>query len=345
MISLAQSTITPKVRENVSACLDENRIGSGRFVPEFEQRVAEYCKAKYGIAVCNGTMADIVALAALKAKRPDKDEVIVPALTFVAQVNSILVNGLKPVFVDVNYDYQIDVSKIKINDKTLAIMPANLLGKSCDITRILEIARLNDIYVLEDSCEAFGIPPRGDLATYSFFPSHTVTTGEGGMIVTNNKELAELCIQARNHGRKSEEVLDKFHFDNFGLNGKMSNLNAAVGCGIIDSADEVIIHRVANVNTLNRLLEGSWDAFSPHAYPIMYESEVERNQALLRLSEAEIEARKLFSSLPTQEKCFEYMGYKLGDFPTAEDIGRRGLFVPIHQGLSEGDLLEIVKCV
>ena len=342
MISLATSTINDDVRKNVISCLDENRIGGGRFVKEFEEKTAIYLGVKYAISVCNGTMADMVSLAALKVKRPEKTEVIVPALTFIAQTNSVIFNGLTPIFVDVCYDYQMDVSKIeeKITDKTLAIMPANLLGKCCNISEIKRLADKYDLFVMEDSCEAFGIRNKEAIfSTYSFYPSHTITTGEGGMVVTDDKEFAKLAFDARNHGRRNDNnVLDKFHFDTMGYNAKMANINAAIGAALISTADDVINKRQNNVRLMNEILFDDWYAESPHCYPIRCVTEKERDLSLLNLELGGVEARKLFSCLPVHEKVYSYMGFKEGDFPVAEDIGNRFLFVPVHQDLSDDDV-------
>lgn len=354
MISLAQSTITDEVRKNVNACLDENRIGQGRFNKEFEDGVAKYMGAKHAIVVNNGTMADMVALAALKAKYPGKTEVIVPAYTFIAQTNAILMNGLTPVFVDVGEDYQIDIKQAEsmINENTLAIFAVHLFGKDCGILRLKELADVYHVALVEDCCEAFGgiamgidwarrFGTIGDFGTFSFFPSHTITTGEGGMVITNDDWLASLARQASNHGRRGDSVLDKFHFDIFGYNGKMSNLLASIGCAILPSADEVISKRRANVDKYNQILGKDWYASSPHCYPVRYSSEQERNEVLQRLWDNGIEARKAFSSLPTQERVYAYMGYRLGDFPFAERFGEIALFVPVHQGLTDEDIEKV----
>ena len=330
MISLASIHINNKVRANIRACLNEKRIGQGRFIKEFEQKVADYVGVKHAIAVCNGSMADIVELAVLKHLYPNRTEVIVPALTFIAQVNAVIINGLTPVFVDVGNDYQ--MKRPEITDNTLCVMPANLLGKKCDITGNV---------ILEDSCEAFGIKPR-DMGTYSFYPSHTITTGEGGMIVTDNDKYAELARIIKNHGRRGNDILNKFHFDIIGFNGKMSNISAAIGAAVMNDADDIIRKRKSNVALMNRLTGNEFYAESPHAYPILCDN---RDEMLLKLEKSGIEARKLFSCLPTQEKAYEYMGYELGDFPMAEDIGNRGLFVPIHQNLNEEDIKKISMCV
>jgi dTDP-4-amino-4,6-dideoxygalactose transaminase len=343
MISLATTIINEKVRENIKNCLDEGRLANGRFVKEFEDKVTRYVGMKHAISTCNGSMANIVALAALYEKYPTKREVIVPALTFIAHPQAIVINGLKPIFVDIDRNFQIDTELVeeKINEDTLAIMPAHLLGKKCGIDALIELG----VGIIEDCCEAFGITPRGDFGTYSFYPSHTISTGEGGMIVTNDDELAELAKQIRNHGRKGNTILDKFHFDIFGFNGKMSNLIAAVGDAVIDEADRVIKKRIENVAKLNAITGNKWEAESPHCYPVMYGSEKERDEKLIELESEGIEARKLFSSLPTQEKVYSHLGYKLGDFPIAEEVGRSGLFVPIHQDLNDKDIRKIGSCL
>lgn len=356
MISLATSVITDKVRKNVNACLDENRIGQGRFNKEFERKTAEYLGAKHAIVVNNGSMADITALGALKAKYPGKTEVIVPAYTFIAQTNAILINGLTPVFVDVRDDYQMDMTKVeeKITDKTLCIFAVHLFGKTCNIFYLQNIAKEHNIGLVEDCCEAFGgeainkgcllqewtekVGTIGDFGTFSFFPSHTITTGEGGMVITNDDELAELARQVMNHGRRGDSIFDKFHFDVFGFNGKMSNLLASIGCAIIDDADIIIEKRLSNVLLYNSLLGKNWYATSPHCYPMRYETEEARDATLKRLEDNGVEARKAFSCLPTQEKVYAHLGYKTGDFPVAEKFGKTALFVPVHQNLSEEDI-------
>lgn len=354
-ISLATSKITQEIRDNVNKALDDNRIAQGEFNTLFESKVAKYMGVKYAIGVCNGSMADIISLAVLKSLRSDKTEVIVPALTFIAQTNAIIINGLKPVFVDVGENYQINMNGVynAITDKTLAIMVVHLLGKDCGIERLATILSYGGtgISIIEDTCEAYGGATKGkkfgtfgDFGTFSFFPSHTITTGEGGMLITNDDNLADLARACRNHGRMpGVGILDMFHFPIFGFNGKMNNLSAAVGCAVVDTADKVIQTRKRNVRWYNELLNKNWYASSPHCYPVRYGIEKLRDKALLRLQENKIEARKLFSCLPTQEKVYANLGYKEGDFPIAEKIGKTHLFVPVHQDLTKSQIQRIVK--
>lgn len=342
MISLATTTINNKVYKNVQDCLDKGIIGQGKYIEEFEDKVAKYVGVKHAIAVSSGSMADIIALAVLKELEPTKREVIVPAFTFIAHIQAVLVNGLKPIFVDIDYDYQIQTETVwnKINNITLAIMPANLMGKRCNVKTLSAY----QIPVLEDSCETFGIKPQ-QIGTYSFYPSHTITTGEGGMIVTDNDEYSELARKIRNHGRKSNKIEERFKFDVIGFNGKMNNISASIGVAAIDETDSIIKKRKENIIKLNKLINSDFEADSPHAYPIMCKSEKERDKKLKDLTKAEVESRKFFSCLPTQELAFRYSGHKLGDFPIAEDIGNRGLYVPIHQDLTYEQIKTIANII
>ncbi len=344
MITLGTATITKKISLNLAECCLTERLGQGGFIEKFENKIAKFVGTKHAIATCNGSMAVIMALAAFKQLYSGKTEVIVSALTFIAQTNAVIINGLKPIFVDIGYNYQIDASLIEhaITTNTLAIMPTHLLGKKCDIDRIIKISEKYDIPILEDSCEAFGVKPKL-IGTYSFYPSHTITTGEGGVIVTDDDELADLCRRIRSHGRLSETPMETFHFDVMGFNGRMSNITAAIGDAVIELADEAIKKRRENVEILNKAIGQDWYADSPHCYPIMCSSKEKRDNKIKELAENNIDSRKIFSSLPTQEKVYQYMGYELGDFPTAEDIGNRGLYVPCHQNLSVEDLKKICQ--
>jgi dTDP-4-amino-4,6-dideoxygalactose transaminase len=177
----------------------------------------------------------------------------------------------------------------------------------------------------------------GDMGTFSFFPSHTITTGEGGMITTNNDEYAALARRLRNHGKMSAK---DFHFDVIGFNGKMTSIQAAIGLGMLKSIDRIIEKRRENYLAL-RGREHFFERVSPHAVPVICESEEARDSMLEELREKGIECRNLFSSIPTQEKAYAHLGYKLGDFPVAEDIGRRGLYVPVHHGLTAQEIERI----
>ncbi len=159
MITLGTANISEKTKQLMLNALNKGIIGQGNYIFDFEEKLAKFLGIKYAIATANGTLADAVALAVAKIKDGGKrDEVIVPALTFIAQINAVYYNHLKPVFVDVDYDYQIDAEKIeeRINGKTLAIMPTHLLGGPAKMEKILKLAAKYNLFVVEDACEALG---------------------------------------------------------------------------------------------------------------------------------------------------------------------------------------------
>ena len=362
MITLGTVNISSKTRELMKRALEKGIIGQGKYIQEFENQLANFLGVKHVIATANGTLADAVALVVAKYQDGAKrDEIIVPALTFIAQINAVYYNHLKPVFVDVDYDYQIDTEKIeeKINEKTLAIMPTHLLGRPAKVEKIISLAKKYNLFVIEDACESLGSKYQnqfcgtiGDMGCFSFFVSHTITTGEGGAIVTNNDKLANLAYSLRNHGRKSDKPEEKFIFPYLGFSAKMNCLEAIIGLGVIDELSKYIEKRHQNMIKLNTLLGKNWfseqkgEYITPHAYPIMAKSKKIRDKFLKLLPEKfGIEARQIFYSIPTQSKAYQFLEEKEGTYPIAEDVGQRGLYVPCHQNLSEENLIKIANTI
>ena len=358
-IRLGTVNITPRTKELMAQALDTGMIGQGPQVAEFECGLAQWFGVKHVMATANGTTADAAALAAVKEidqrrRGRARTEVIVPALTFIAQVNAVRYNHLTPVFVDVGADYQIDVVKIpeKITGDTLAIMPTHLLGKPAAMRAITALARAHNLFVIEDACEALGSAyfgakagTIGDVGCFSFYVSHSITTGEGGAAVTNDDEIAELIRSKRSHGRKSERGQDKYVFPHVGFSGKMNSLEAIIGLGMLPELDGYVARRNANHRELKRRIgqgglgerEGEW--IVPHGYPVMLAQAGRRDELLIELPERHgIEARQIFSSIPTQCEAYAYLGEPKGAYPVAEDIGERGLYLPCHQNLSADDI-------
>ena len=362
MITLGTVNISEKTQKLMEGVLAERMVGQGKYIQEFENQLADFFGVKHAISTANGTLADACALAAAKYQDDFKrDEVIVPALTFIAQINAIYYNHLKPVFVDVGYDYQISPERIeeKITKKTLAIMPTHLLGRPVAMEKILSSAKKHNLFVIEDACEALGSKYNGeycgaigDMGCFSFFVSHTITTGEGGAVITNNDPLADFVRSLRNHGRKSDKPEEKFIFPRIGFSAKMNCLEAVIGLGIMDDLPIFIERRHQNMLKLNELLGKDWfferpgEYIVPHAYPVMLESGEIRDKFLgLLYNKFGIEARQIFYSIPTQSEAYRFLGEKEGTYPIAEEIGRRGLYVPCHQNLSEEDLIKISKAL
>ena len=306
------------------------RDGGIKEVQEFERQFAEFMGVKYAVAVCNGTMADIIALAVLKEKFPNKKKVIMPALTFVAQLNAVLFNNLEPVFYDV-----CDI--VVPPDDSLCLFPVHLLGKPQEFD--------SNLPVIEDACEALGSKYRndelcgtaGDMGVFSFYATHTMTTGEGGMIVTNNEEYANIARSLRNFG----EGREKFRYDRIGWNAKMSKQAAELGLEGMKTLKRDLKKRHANYLYMGGK-EEEGEYIVPHGLPRFYEN---RDVKMKELKEKGIDCRPIFSCLPTQEPAYAFLGHKEGDFPEAERIGKTGLYVPCHQNLTKEEMDYIKQCV
>ncbi|MFH0790999.1 MAG: DegT/DnrJ/EryC1/StrS family aminotransferase [Candidatus Omnitrophota bacterium] len=389
-MSFGTVAITEYSRKLISEILDSQRVSQGRYVREFEEAFACLLGVKEAVALSSGTDADTLALAALYDFGLERqDEVIVPALSFVATGNAVLHAGLKPVFVDVDRQtLNIDASKIEraITKKTRVIMPVHLMGKPADMDKIKQIADKHNLYVIEDAAEAHGaeykgkkIGTIGDMAAFSLYVAHMISTIEGGIVVTDNPEFAEILRSLRAHGRACkcpECVLNtnsaycprrfdeknrdiRFVFERIGYSSKMNEIEAAVGLGNIKIYPEVLAKRRENLLYLiekfsdfsaymTTIREEPDEKIGPHAFPIILREDVQwtRDEFVSYLEKNGVETRSLFCSMPTQCKGFQFLGYKSGDFPNAEYMENHGLHIGLHQGIGKKDidcLLEIIN--
>jgi perosamine synthetase len=235
---------------------------TGEYINRFEKGFSEYTGTKHGVTVSNGTVAIHLALLALGIG--EGDEVIVPDLTFAATINTVLHAGATPVIVDVEEEsWCIDPAEIEkaITPKTKAIIPVHLYGQPCNMTAIMEIAKKHKLYVIEDAAEAHGaefegkkVGSFGDIACFSFYGNKIITTGEGGMCVTNSDELNEKMRLLRDHGMSRNK---KYWHDEVGYNYRMTNLQAAIGCGQLERIEEIILNRTSIENNYKEILKGN----------------------------------------------------------------------------------------
>lgn len=382
-------SISTRSKKLIKQILDSNRVSCGKYVREFEKRFANLIGTKEAIALSSGTDADALALAVLYdfgAKR--NDDIIVPALSFVATGNAVLQAGFNPIFVDIDRKtLNIDPSKIEqaITKKTKAIMPVHLIGKPADMDVINSIAKRHDLFVIEDAAEAYGAIYKGrnvgtlaDMAAFSLYVAHMVTTVEGGVVVTDKKEFAEILRSLRSHGRacKCERCIlnissgyckkrfqygkkndIRFMFERIGYSSKMNELEAAIGLGHLDGYANVLRKRRQNLKYLMSefkrfypylvtIEEEPHERIGPHAFPVIAQegSGFTREELVDYLERNCIETRTLFSSMPTQCPGFKFLGYKLGDFPNAEYIGDNGFHIGIHQDLEKRHLDHFLNC-
>lgn len=371
-------SVTEKSRKLIAEAISSNRLSSGRYVREFEKKFAQLIGAEAATAVSSGTDAVALALAVLYdfgAKRGD--EVILPALSFAATGNAVLQAGFIPVFVDIERKtLNIDPSKIEsaITEKTKAIVPVHLMGKPARMDEINNIANKHNLYVIEDAAEAHGavykgknIGILGDMAAYSLYVAHIISTIEGGIVTTNTPAFAEIMRSLRSHGRackcqscvlnttsahcekRFKYATDiRFVFERIGFSTKMNELEAAIGIGNLDIYDDTLCQRRKNLYYLIEKFEKfkpylltitkePYEEIGPHALPIIVQEQAQftRDQLVMHLEKEGIDSRNLFSSMPTQCTGFGFLGYRIGDFPDAEYIGDNGIHIGVHQDLGK----------
>lgn len=233
----------------------------GKYIDELELQFSKFCECRYGVAVSNGTVAIHLALLALNIG--PGDEVIVPDLTFAATINTVLHAGATPVIVDVDEEsWCIDARSIEnaITPRTKAIIPVHVYGQPCDMDAIMRIAKKNKLYVIEDCAEAHGakfkgrtVGSFGDIACYSFFANKIITTGEGGMCVTNDEHLNDRMRVLRDHGMNKSK---RYWHDEVGYNYRMTNLQAAIGVAQLERVEQIIADRKAVESNYQRELAG-----------------------------------------------------------------------------------------
>lgn len=376
-------TITQTAKDLIADCLERGRISGGTLVSRFEEQVAALVGVEEAVAVSSGTDADTLALAVLHdfgAKRGD--EIIVPALSYAATGHAVVHAGFTPVFVDIDLEtLNIDVDKIEraITPRTRAIFPVHLMGKPAPMTEIMDIAKKRGLTVIEDAAEAWGamykgkyVGSIGDLGAFSLYVAHIITSGDGGLVTTNNPEYAEVVRSLRGHGRAcacrqcvstisggecekrfADPVVGdrRFHFQRIGYSSRMNELEAALGLGSLQIYSEILRIRRRNllacIAGFERFREFFWtfkenehETIGPHAFPFIVKRGVPftREQVLVNLVRNGIDPRTLFGSIPTQCGGYEFLGHQPGGFPNSEYIGTHGLHIGVHQNITPEDV-------
>jgi len=339
----------------VTECINSSWISSkGQFVSRFEEQFAKYCGLKYAASVSNGTVALHTALAALNIG--PGDEVIVPTLTYIASVNAIKYTGAVPVFVDSLTDtWQMDPVDVKrkITPKTKVIMVVHLYGQPTDMDPIMKLANKNKIKVIEDCAEALGskykskhVGQFGDIACFSFFGNKTITTGEGGMVATNSKQLIDKVRRIKGQGLA--EGREYWH-DILGYNYRMTNICAAIGLAQLERINYLMESKRKIANKYQQLFANSPITFHKeigdvvHSFwmcSILVPASKFRDPLRKRLSDNGIETRPLF--WPVHQMPVYATGE---EFPVAQDLSSRGLNLPSWPGLSDGNIELIASLI
>lgn len=355
MIPVYQPYFTGQEKRYVNQCLDSTWISSkGEFIDRFESGFSKYIGARHATSVCNGTVAIHLALETLGLG--EGDEVIVPALTYIASVNTIIQTGASPIFVDsLENSWQIDPEDIrrKITPKTKAVMVVHLYGLPCSMDEIMAICRNHGLLLIEDCAEAFGtyykgqhVGTFGDVATFSFFGNKTITTGEGGMVVARDADVLEKAYHLKNQGvSKTRE----YWHDVVAYNYRMTNICAAIGLAQLEKADEIIAKKRQIATWYREGLAGlplkTHDEL-PETKHSFWMCSIAVNDSQMRqplrdyLKQSAIETRPVFHPAHTMPHCVVTQS-----FPVAESLGARGINLPSYPGLSHSDVDEIVDTI
>jgi dTDP-4-amino-4,6-dideoxygalactose transaminase len=351
MIYIAKPKIGEKEKQLVMEVLESGMLAQGPKVAALEGAFAEVCEVKHAVATTSGTTA--LHLALLAHGIGEGDEVITTPFTFIASANSVLFTGAKPVFVDIEPDtFNIDPNLIEaaITPKTKAILPVHLYGYVCDMDAIMAIAEKHDLAVIEDACQAVGASFKGKKAgsfgtgTFSLYATKNVMSGEGGMITTEDDEVADFCRMVRSHGMKV-----RYYHDMLGYNYRMSDLHAAIGLAQMDRLDTFNKQRKANAAYLNEHLTS---VVTPkvkpgydhvwHQYTIRLDGDRDRDAAVKQLNEAGV-GTGIFYPVPVHEQG--YMRDLVGEYhlPVSEKMAQEVISLPVHPQVTQSDLKKIVE--
>ena len=358
----------PKIFKNekrfVNQALRTNWISSeGPFVKKFEKNFSIYNKKKFGVAVSNGTAALEIAIKSLNLKKGS--EVIIPAFSIISTVNAVIKNKLKPILVDCDletWNMKSDETLKKITKKTKAIIITHIYGLPVDLKKILQIAKKKNIIIIEDTAEVIGLKYKnkicgsfGDLSTFSFYANKHITTGEGGMICTNSKKYYEKCKSLRNLSF-SKSFYDRFNHDDIGWNYRMSNLQAALGCGQLKNINWIIKRKreIGNKyysklkNKDNIILQKNIISYAKNIYWVFgilvkKNSKISRNKIMKKLLKKNIETRPFFLPM-NKQKIFKKMKlFNRIKAPNSEYLSKNGFYLPSGLGMTNKQIDFVIK--
>ena len=355
-IPIYRPSLDGNEKKYVNECLDSSWISSrGEFISEFENEFRNFIGAQHATTVSNGTVALHLALVTLGIG--PGDEVIVPSFTYIASVSSISHTGATPVFVDSLEDsWQMDPKDVrkKITSKTKAVMAVHLYGHPCEMDELVKITKENNIFLIEDCAEAFGSKYNGkyagtfgDLATFSFYGNKTITTGEGGMVVTNDETLYDRAYHLKMHGLAKYR---EYWHDVLGFNYRMTNICAAIGLAQLENANDKIKRKRELAESYNKALKNLpvkhhdeiGNVFHTYwMYSILVESPQTREELRAFLKNAGIETRPTFLPVHTMPMFSQ----KFQKLPVAEYLGWHGINLPSFPDLTPEDIQFIADTI
>ncbi len=378
-IGVGGFAIGARAKQLVMEVLDSNRLSAGPMMARFEGEIARLHGCRYGLMCNSGTSALQIAVAALKERHGwrDGDEVLVPAVTFIATSNVVLYNAMRPVFVDVDpLYYTIDPGQIesRITPRTRAVMPVHLAGQACDMDPILEIARRRNLKIIEDSAETMFVGDRGrpvgsfgEIGCFSTYAAHLITTGVGGLCTTNDAELLVLLKSLMNHGRDLDDdenlsgkalfevANSRFSFVRLGHSFRATEMEAALGLAQLEEREVFLAQRRRLAALLHeglsplsgRLQLPAARPGAEHAYmfyPLtILDPGVARDDLIAHLEDRGVETRYLLP-LINQPVYRNLFGNLDAEFPVAARLNRDAFYVGCHPGMSDEDARYVARC-
>lgn len=362
-ISVCEPVIAGRELEYVTDAIKTGWISSsGGYVEKFERRFAEYLGVRDAVSTTNGTTALHLALVA--AGVGPGDEVIIPAFTMFATAAAVCYTGAKPVLVDADpTTWNLDPAEVqrKLSARTKVVLPVHVYGHACDMDGLKQATAAHAPLVIEDAAEAIGSEYKGrrcgglgDMACFSFFANKLITTGEGGMVVTSNPELAERLRYFKNLCFPRTGPRRYLHED-IGFNYRMPNLLAAFGLGQLECVDTYLANRRRNAQAYNALLKGERGITTPPEadytlnsywmYGILIEDDfgVSRDEVASALAAAKIETRTFFISMHRQPALAKYDCDVSGDYPVTDALARKGLYLPSGSGLTQAQIERVAS--
>ncbi len=356
-INLSGPDVTQAEIDAVVEVMQTPTLSLGPKLPEFENLFADLIGRRYGVAVNSGTSALHLCMLALGIGAGD--EVVTTPFSFIATTNCVLMAGAKPVLVDIDpVTYNIDAERVAdaITERTKALLPVEVFGNPAGIDAVYDLARQRGLYCIEDSCEGLGssvngkkVGTLGDISTFAFYPNKQMTTGEGGIILTDNEEWAALCGSLRNQGRDGSGGW--LAHARLGYNYRLSDINCALGIVQLQRFDQLKAKRRQVFEMYREHLANDPRLVIPQAPPncavnwFVYVvrlqdefSQAQRDQVLEMLREAGIGCSNYFTPIHLQPFVQEMLGYKKGDFPITERIAERTIALPFCNNLSEQEI-------
>lgn len=359
MIPIAKPAIGAEEEKAVLEVLNSGMLAQGERVKQFEEKFAGYVETKYAVATNNGTAALHTAL--LAAGIESCDEVITTPFSFIATANAILYCGAKPVFADIDektFNIGAEEIKEKLTGKTKALLLVHLYGQTCEMSALSEICEDHKLKLIEDACQAHGAEYRkkkagsfGDCAAFSFYPTKNMTTGEGGMVATNDRKIAEKARAIRDHGSSR-----KYHHEILGYNYRMTEIAAAMGIEQLKKIDALNQKRIRNAQVLTKgiqkirglvlpyILPDVKHVFNQYTIRVTKEFCLSRDELAGELNEKGIKAGVYYPLPIHRQVLYRRLGYK-EKLPEAEKASKEVLSLPVHPSVSEKELQFIISSI